>query len=57
MNDTGHLARCAHPWQAKNIVKQLAGMVAHELIDGVETPFEPRVEYDERFEPNPWVVV
>ena len=38
-------------------------MVAHEVVptvdvyqEGLAVPFEPRVEYDERFAPYPWIV-
>ena len=64
MNATGHIARCSHRWKARNVARQLKGMVAHEVpptVDGVyqeglAVPFEPKVEYDERFAPYPWIV-
>lgn len=47
-------------WQAYRNRDALKGAVAYEfaMVDGAPTelPFEPRVEYDERFEPTPWCV-
>ena len=65
MNATGHIARCSHRWKARNVAKQLKGMVAYEVpptVDGVyqeglAVPFEPKVEYVAEQEPYPWCVV
>lgn len=51
------LLRASKPWQANNARKALAGMVSHELIDGVAYEFDPRVNYSEDSEPFPWLLV
>lgn len=55
------LGRYPQKWRAFNEVKAIKGAVAYEFKnfagEDVRVPFEPRVEYDEASEPQPWVVV